>query len=153
MSVTSLPGAHPEPAKPHIAVADEAVASLRTAISGLLDLIDSGCLPDPHGVIPDGERAGPVWKPGGKWRIRALNDPGSRGFVYVTTPDAWDGDYEAFPVTDARRLAMTILAACDWAERGGPEEPGRKFRALDDEDRVTGRSFICGRWNPAGGHL
>ena len=122
----------------------EALAILRDRILSLASLIDTTVKPDPHGVIRDGPRKGPVWKPHGKWRVRALDEAESRGFVYVTTPQDLYGDFEAMPVDEARRLAMTLLAACDWAERGGGE-PGRRYRVADDEDRLQGvRTFICG---------
>lgn len=122
----------------------EALAVLRDRILSLASLADTRVKPDPHGVIPDGPRKGPVWKPHGKWRIRALEDPDAAGFVYVTTPQDWDGDYEPMSLEEARRLAMSLLAACDWAERGSGE-PGRRYRAADDKDRLDGaRTFICG---------
>lgn len=137
--------------RPDITAADDVIADLRLRIASLLGLIDSGTKPEPHGVIPPEERnAGPVWKPGGKWRIRAVDEDDDS--IYVTTPLDWDGDFSALSLEEGRRLAMAILAACDWAERGGPEHPGKRYRVLDDKDRLTGRTFICMTANGNGAH-
>jgi hypothetical protein len=126
----------------------EALSVLRSRVAELLDLIDTSVLPDPHGIIPPGERrAGVVWKPGGKWRIRVLDDDSAKGeFVYVTNPELAEyGDFEAMTLAEARKLAMALLSACNWAATGNRLGRQRPLRVLDAEDRLTGRTFICGR--------
>jgi len=133
--------------KPAITIADEALTELRAQVRSLLGLIDTGRKPPPAGVIPPGKRnAGPVWKPLPKWKVRAIDADcdGGPECVYVTTPYDWEGDYSSLPIDEARALAMSILAACDWAESGPPEQ-ARRYPALDEDDRRSGRTFICGR--------
>jgi|ERR1022692_360499 hypothetical protein len=126
-------------AKPVITIADEALVELRKQIRSLVGLIDTARRPNPDGVIPSGkDNAGPVWTPFDKWVIRTLpeaDDPSD--FIYVTTPLDWEGDYTAMRLEDARALAMSLLAACEWAERGGPSVAGR-YPALDEDSRPTG---------------
>ena len=69
----------------------------------------------------------------GKWRIRVLDDDSEKGsFVYVTNPDQADyGDFEAMTLTEARKLAMALLSACDWAATGrrfGRQKPLQTIR-------------------------
>lgn len=130
--------------KPAIVAAPEAIAELRAQVRSLLGLIDTAKPPPPSGVIPPGKpNAGPVWKPAAKWLIRSLDEEGD-GFVYVTTPLDWAGDYSAMHPDDARALAMALLAASDWAEQGPPAPP-RRYPVLTEEDQpVAGRTFICG---------
>jgi hypothetical protein len=137
--------AGPKEARPAITIADEALAELRVQIRALLGLVDTGCKPDPAGVIPPGSRnAGPVWKPAPKWKIRTIDEGAGGGpeCVYVTTPADWEGDFQSLTVDEARALAMSLLAACDWAESGAPER--KRYKELDEDDRNARRTFICG---------
>lgn len=132
--------------KSAITIADEALADLRGQIRSLLGLIDTGRKPEPAGVIPPGQRnAGPVWKPAGKWRVRAIDEDAGGGSeaVYITSPTDWDGDYQSLGIDEARALAMSILAACDWAESGPATK--KRYPELDEDDKRSGRTFICGR--------
>lgn len=99
------------------------ITALRDQLAGLLSQIDTRAKPRPTEIIKPGERnAGAVWRPARQWVVRALNDdvmlaPTS---VYLTTPehfrsDAAD-DFDAITTDEARRLAMAILAAADWAD-------------------------------------
>jgi hypothetical protein len=130
--------------KPAITIADEALASLRLQVRSLLGLIDTGRKPEPAGIVPpELPNPGPVWKPYRQWRLRVLDeDEGEPKCIFVTTPADMPGDYEAVPVDEARLLAMSILAACDWAENGAPER--KRYKLLDGDDRGTAGTFICG---------
>lgn len=58
------------------------------------------------------------------WLIRAVDQVEDADCVYVSTPDAMDGeDFMAIPTTTARQLAMAILAACDRADSVMSEVP------------------------------
>ena len=133
------------PPPPAITLADEAVGTLRTQIRSLLGLIDTARRPEPAGVIPPGKpNAGPVWKPLRKWVVRWISeDDCSDENVYITTPLDWGGDFTSLTLDDARALAMSLLAACEWAERGGPATRS-KYPVLDDGEVAEGRTFICG---------
>lgn len=51
------------------------------------------------------------------WLVRALDSIEDAEFVFVSTPDAMDGeDFMAIPTTTARQIAMALLAACDRAD-------------------------------------
>ena len=51
------------------------------------------------------------------WLVRATDDVDDSDCVFISTPDAMDGeDFMAVPTTSARQLAMSILAACDRAD-------------------------------------
>lgn len=51
------------------------------------------------------------------WLVRATDDPDDADCIFVSTPDAMDGeDFMAVPTTSARQLAMALLAACDRAD-------------------------------------
>jgi hypothetical protein len=133
------------PGQPAITIADEALATLRTQVRSLLGLIDTGRKPGPAGVIPPGKaNAGPVWKPAPNWKVRAIDADAGGGpdAVYITTPLDWDGDYRSIGIDDARLLAMSILAACDWAENGAPER--KRYAVLEEDDRRSTATFICG---------
>lgn len=134
-----------EPAQPATVIADESLSTLRAQVRALLGLIDTGRKPDPFGIIPPGKsNAGPVWKPAPQWKVRAIDADAGGGpdVVYITTPADWPGDYQSIAVDDARRFAMSILAACDWAENGAPER--KRYAVLDEDDRKSTRTFICG---------
>jgi hypothetical protein len=131
--------------QPAITLADEAIATLRAEVRSLLGLIDTTRRPEPTGIVPPPRRnPGAVWKLRGQWSVRTISDDDAPGeYVYVTTSQHWDGDFEAFPIEDARALAMSLLAACEWAERGDPPDR-RRYPELDEDIVPTGRSFICG---------
>jgi hypothetical protein len=50
------------------------------------------------------------------WRVRAIDDEAGEGnYVYVHHPRTSDpSDYTCLTVTEARRLALALLAACDY---------------------------------------
>ena len=140
-------GEGPQPA---ITLADEAITSLRAQVHSLLGLTDTARRPAPAGIIPPGKRnPGAVWKPLAKWSVRTISDDADSGeYIYVTTSQHWGGDFEAMPLEEARVLAMSLLAACEWAEKNEPADR-RRYPELDfdhDADAIlpTGRMFVCG---------
>lgn len=103
---------------------EQAVALLRDQIAGLLSQIDSAAKPRPDVInraphpVP-----GPEWVPvSGRYGTYTLrvSDPDPHGavpVVHVIWPgDQWSGDMDALRSDDARRLAMALLAAADWAD-------------------------------------
>lgn len=130
--------------KPDIALADEAIDGLRSQVRSLLGLIDTARRPEPNGIVPPSARnPGAVWKPAPKWSVRAIDEDGCDDAVFVSTPQHWGGDFTAVPLDEARALAMSLLAACEWAEKREPADR-RRYPELDEDDTPTGRMFICG---------
>lgn len=103
------------------------VADLRQEVAGLVAKIDTIGPPPP----PDEYRShddynpGPAWIPvtipsGRQWIVRIIAESEAIGTVFVATPDApcrdRDPDLLALDPTQARRLAMALLAAADRAD-------------------------------------
>lgn len=101
---------------------EETIARLRDQIAGLLSQIDHGTKPRPMVITRPPERnPGAAWHPVKDWTVRALDDdPTSPMCVFVTTPEhvrfSTPNDFDAVTTDDARRLAMALLAAADWAD-------------------------------------
>ena len=66
---------------------------------------------------------GPVWvavegrhsKDIPSWRVRVIDS--DQHFIYMHHPGfSYASDFEPFTVSEARKLAMALLAACSWAE-------------------------------------
>ncbi len=108
--------------------ASERLALLRREAAELLSLIDTAEYPEP--TDPHGTRSmpGPSWDVGTtphgpRWRIHACPED-APGTVFVAERDRWgrqlyvpdDADVNATPIEEARRLAMSILAACTWLD-------------------------------------
>lgn len=131
-------GPHPGRAEHEVSLADGArqamladvpLGEIRAELRELLTLADTSVKPLPDRPIPETHPFAPGWE----WRIDYRNhdqvDP-ARSFwsvlvrepdevsavVYVHGPDSMPGDYMACPTTEARALAMAILAACDRAD-------------------------------------
>jgi ABC-type nitrate/sulfonate/bicarbonate transport system substrate-binding protein len=96
----------------------ELLAGLRREVASLLGLIDTSVKPRPFHIRAAHEsNPGPVWRPAEKWTVRCIDpDEGSPISVFVTTPDSWDDDFRAHSPEEARRIAMALLAAADWAD-------------------------------------
>ncbi|TYK45196.1 hypothetical protein [Actinomadura decatromicini] len=101
---------------------DETLARLRDQVAGLLSQIDTAAKPRPTVITRAPERnAGAAWHPVKDWTVRTINDELLEPcFVYVTYPEhvrtEVSGDFDALTTDDARRLAMALLAAADWAD-------------------------------------
>lgn len=96
------------------------LAGLRREVAALLGQIDTSVKPRPTYIRrPDQLNPGPVWRPAEKWTVRCIDpdpDPGSPICVFVTSPDSWEDDFRAHSPEEARRIAMALLAAADWAD-------------------------------------
>lgn len=117
--------------------AQEAAKALRTEVESIarqLAVIAPPASPDE--LITKPGLRGPLWNVNDSfvpeyrwpWRVRAIDDePGH--FVYVHHPRTFDpSDFETMTVDEARRLAMALLAACDYV--GDTElEKARKRKA------------------------
>jgi hypothetical protein len=91
---------------------------LRDQLAGLISQIDSSHKPRPDEIVAAGDRnPGPVWHPAGRWTVRALTDDEMPPTcVFITSPEHFKFDFDALRTGDARKLAMAILAAADWAD-------------------------------------
>lgn len=95
----------------------QALAILRDQLASLVSRIDTAELPQPDGIEDALGATGPVWNPAKGWTIRCVDDDRSRpASVYLSSPEHFGGDVTAEGIADARRIAMAILAACDWAD-------------------------------------
>jgi hypothetical protein len=96
----------------------DAITMLRDQVAGLLSQLDTAVKPRPDSVTSPGERhPGAQWLPAKYWMVRTLdNDLADPPCVFVTTPQHYDGDFDAIDTAGARRLAMALLAAADRAD-------------------------------------
>lgn len=97
----------------------ETIALLRHQLAGLLSLLDTPSKPHPDAVNgADHNVPGPEWRPAKGYTIRVSDpDAGPPVTVHVIWPDAqWSGDMDSIGSQEARRLAMALLAAADWAD-------------------------------------
>ncbi|MBE4761785.1 hypothetical protein [Streptomyces caniscabiei] len=109
------------------------LADLRRELHRLVAIADSAERPKPDIINPpDHAMAGREWRitmdaPFASrpplWLVRTVDDPETRDSVYVAQPDPyvaydWERELDFVPMspTDARRLAMALLAAADRAE-------------------------------------
>jgi hypothetical protein len=96
----------------------DAIGALRDQLAGLLSQIDSSAKPRPDKVNGSDERLpGPEWERS-QWVVRCIdNDRMQPTCVYITPPHWYhERDIDALRTDDARKFAMAILAACDWAD-------------------------------------
>lgn len=120
---------------------EQAIATLRAQIAGLLSQIDTATKPRPTVVTrPPEPNPGAAWQPVKDWTVRTIDDVVEPRCVYVTCPEhrrsGAAGDFDALTSDEARRLAMALLAAADWADglaegvtptgTARPENPARK---------------------------
>lgn len=110
------------------------LGDVRHALTQLVAQANSAERPKPDVINPPGHTmAGHEWRVDQNvsvdrfrpplWLVRTVDDPETRDCVYVATPDPFRAhdwldalDFVAMTPTDARRLAMAILAAADRAE-------------------------------------
>lgn len=101
---------------------EQAIARLRDQVAGLLSQIDTAEKPRPNSINqPPAPNPGAVWEPAKGWTVRTIDDGVTDArFVYVTCPEhARSGccsDFDAATTVEARRVAMALLAAADWAD-------------------------------------
>ena len=112
--------------------AREQLAVLRREAAELLSLIDTSEYPAPTGEHIHPGMLGPYWevdnsgRRGPRWRVFA--SPGHLDVIFFGQQEhdswAWDAarwtpdtaDVQCVRVADARRYAMSILAACQWLD-------------------------------------
>lgn len=112
---------------------DLTLNQLRQELRHLLAMADSAERPKPDVINPpEHGMAGHEWRitthaPYASrpplWLVRTVDDPETRDSVYVAQPDPyvaydWERELDFVPMspTDARRLAMALLAAADRAD-------------------------------------
>ncbi|GAA3958182.1 hypothetical protein GCM10023085_45810 [Actinomadura viridis] len=101
---------------------EQTIATLRAQIAGLLSQIDTTAKPRPTVVTQHPEPSpGAAWHPVRNWTVRTIDDDlVEPRHVYVTCPEhgrsGAAADFDALTSDDARRLAMALLAAADWAD-------------------------------------
>jgi hypothetical protein len=108
---------------------DFSLSEIRSELRKLLTLAETAHLPLPDREVPDVHAFGPGWEwrvkyradvtydPRRLWSVIQRNPDDLAGVVYIHTPDSLTGDYLATSTTEARELAMAILAACDRADQ------------------------------------
>jgi hypothetical protein len=103
---------------------EQAIAMLRDQLAGLLSQIDTSAKSRPNKINRSPHPVpGPEWIPvsgrNGTYTVRVA-DPSPEPvmpIVHVIWPDEqWSGDMDALNSTEARELAMALLAAADWAD-------------------------------------
>jgi hypothetical protein len=94
------------------------IALLRDQVAGFLSQLDMGQKPRPSKVHEsNSEMPGPEWTPAEGWTVRCVDDGVPPPAVFINLPGMYSsGDLIATRTTEARRVAMAILAACDWAD-------------------------------------
>lgn len=122
-----------------------AVALLREQVAGLLSRIDSSAKPRPDVITPPGARhPGPQWHPADRWTVRCITDDETGPVcVFVTTPEHYGGDFDSIRTGDARKLAMALLAAADWADglaAGVPQLDAHRTDPLSQPTQPKGTS-------------
>lgn len=132
---------------------DVSLSQIRTELRKLLTLADTAVKPRPDRKLPEvhpfapgmewrvNYRADEVYDPNRLWSIIVRDPDDVANTVCIHTPDSMRGDYIATSTTEARELAMAILAACDRADQqaaGIPNLADRRPRRTPQEgDRVT----------------
>lgn len=114
-------------------VDDLTLGQLRRELAHLVAIADSAERPKPDVINPPGHgMAGHEWRVGQAmpfatrpplWVVRTVDETETRDSVYVAQPDPyvtydWERQLDFVPLspTDARRLAMALLAAADRAD-------------------------------------
>lgn len=105
------------------------LGEIRAELRELLTLADTAVKPLPDRRVPDTHPFAPGWEWRVDYRSHDQVDPARSvwsvlvrepdevsGVVYIHGPDSMAGDYMACPTTEARAVAMAILAACDRAD-------------------------------------
>lgn len=116
------------------------LGQLRRELASLVAMADSAERPKPDVINPpEHGMAGQEWRVAQQvplgvrpplWVVRTVDEPETRDGVYVAQPDPyvtydWERQLEfvAMRATDARRLAMALLAAADRAEHLSRDVP------------------------------
>ncbi|MFC7330796.1 hypothetical protein [Marinactinospora rubrisoli] len=112
-----------------MAIPEHILADVRAELADLIALVDTATRPEPTRTNPaDHPMPGPQWdiasptevgrrREMDRWIVRAVTDPEASDCVYVSTPDYSDvEDMRPVAVADARRVAMALLAAADYAD-------------------------------------
>ncbi len=114
-------------------ISDLTLADLRSELNRLVAIAESAERPKPDVINPpDHGMAGPEWRVAQEapfaaqpplWIVRSVDEEETRDCVYVAQPDPyvkhdWERQLDFVPMrpTDARRLAMALLAAADRAD-------------------------------------
>jgi hypothetical protein len=105
---------------------DVPLRKIRSRLAELIAIADTAERPKPTRVNPaDHPMPGQEWTVVEQqhpyttrqfpWVIRAVDDPEYAGTIYLSTPDSTNPgeDFQPVDLTDARRIALAILAACD----------------------------------------
>ncbi|MER8002991.1 hypothetical protein [Streptomyces sp. NPDC095613] len=136
---------------------DLSLKEIRAELHRLVAIADSAERPKPDTINPpEHGMAGPEWRVPQEapfasspplWVVRAVDDPETRDCIYVAQPDPyvkydWERQLDFVPMnpTDARRLAMAILAAADRAEsvsQGVTSLAARRTQKTDPPERKT----------------
>ena len=112
---------------------DLSLTELRRELHRLVAIADSAERPKPDTINPPGHSmAGHEWRVVQEapfanrppvWVVRTVDDPDTRDCIYVAQPDPyvtydWERQLDFVPMqpTEARRFAMTLLAAADRAD-------------------------------------
>lgn len=113
---------------------------LREEAAELLALIDTAQLPPPDRISDSPHLPGPEWivrEDRDQWRVHATAQEAD--VVFIHTPDAmFITDVLAVRVRDARRIAMSLLAACDWVDKTRLAPDGGNVIAFKRSAEVTG---------------
>lgn len=121
-----------------VAAARERLAVLRREAAELIALVDTSEYPVPAGEDIHPLMPGPYWEVddscprGPRWRVIASPEHTDVVFLGAQDFESWayhaarwtptTADVQAVRIADARRYAMSILAACRWLdERRKPE--------------------------------
>lgn len=116
-----------------MSVEDLSLKDIRNELHRLVAIADSAERPKPDAINPpEHSMPGHEWRVAQEapfatrpplWVVRSVDDPETRDCVYVAQPDPyvtydWERqlDFVSMPPTDARRLAMALLAAADRAD-------------------------------------
>ncbi|MBO4273109.1 hypothetical protein [Microbispora triticiradicis] len=89
-------------------------------------------LPQPDWInSPESKLPGPLWEPSAanrpgarRWHIRVVDPDDPPACVFITPPKVWDDSIYPLEPDEARRVAMALLAAADWADKVRTRELG-----------------------------
>jgi hypothetical protein len=105
------------------------LADIRTELRALLAHAETAERPQPTHHLPPKHAMGSgvewvinyrshdIYDHHRQWQVLTREPDDVAACVYVHTPDSMPGDYVSVPTTEARQIAMALLAACDRAEQ------------------------------------
>lgn len=134
---------------------DLSLADIRKELYRLVAIADSAERPKPDAINPpEHGMAGHEWRVAQDapfasspplWLVRTVDDTETRDCIYVAQPDPyvkydWERQLDFIPMrpTDARRLAMALLAAADRADsvsQGVSSLSARRTQKTDPPER------------------